>query len=156
MKQIRVLGNRLDKIMIKYNEALSIKKTYELISQRLDEERGTYESQLAKIEDSLQGKGRDLSELTIMSQDAVLSKQSVEKELNRFEAKANTSTISASRPKANKSSVGADLEFDLQNETQDTSIISMQQSKVSPPHFGRAITLTPSLMLGNESSSQKH
>ena len=31
MKQIRVIGNRLDKVMIKYNEALDMKKTYSLL-----------------------------------------------------------------------------------------------------------------------------
>jgi hypothetical protein len=31
MRQIRILENRLDKAMIKYNEAMSIKKTYELV-----------------------------------------------------------------------------------------------------------------------------
>ena len=30
-KQIRLVGNRLDKIMIKYNEALDVRKTYDLI-----------------------------------------------------------------------------------------------------------------------------
>ena len=35
MKQIRLLGNRLDKIMIKYNEALDVKKTYDLIQHKL-------------------------------------------------------------------------------------------------------------------------
>lgn len=31
MKQIRILENKLDKIMIKFNEAQSIKKTYEQV-----------------------------------------------------------------------------------------------------------------------------
>merc|ERR1719502_836442 len=36
MRHIRVLENRLDKAMIKYNEAMSIRKTYEQIVNRLD------------------------------------------------------------------------------------------------------------------------
>lgn len=39
-RQIRVLENRLDKAMIKYNEAVSIKKTYEMIVKKLKDERG--------------------------------------------------------------------------------------------------------------------
>ena len=42
--------NRLDKAMIKYNEAMSIKKTYELIVKRLKDERVGYDNQLAAIE----------------------------------------------------------------------------------------------------------
>ena len=40
------LENRLDKAMIKYNEAMSIRKTYEQILKRLKEERLSFENQL--------------------------------------------------------------------------------------------------------------
>ena len=59
MRTIRVMENRLDKAMIKYNEAMSIKKTYELIVKRLKEERIGYDNQLAAIEQSLKGKDND-------------------------------------------------------------------------------------------------
>ena len=42
-KQVRILENRLDKAMIKFNEAISIKKTYEIILKRLKEERIAYD-----------------------------------------------------------------------------------------------------------------
>ena len=38
-----MLENRLDKAMIKFNEATSIKKTYEVILKRLKEERISYD-----------------------------------------------------------------------------------------------------------------
>jgi hypothetical protein len=44
-RQIRILENKLDKIMIKYNEAHSIRKTYEQIVKRLKEERIGYDNQ---------------------------------------------------------------------------------------------------------------
>jgi coiled-coil domain-containing protein 151 len=44
MRTIRVMENRLDKAMIKYNEAMSIKNTYELIVNRLKEERIGYDN----------------------------------------------------------------------------------------------------------------
>ncbi len=44
MRKIRMLENRLDKAMIKYNEAQSIKRTYELIVKRLKEERVGYDN----------------------------------------------------------------------------------------------------------------
>lgn len=50
MRTIRVMENRLDKAMIKYNEAMSIKKAYELIVKRLKEERIGYDNQLGSIE----------------------------------------------------------------------------------------------------------
>jgi len=52
-RNIRTLENRLDKAMIKYNEAQSIHKTYEQIVKRLKEERIGFDNQLAAIERTL-------------------------------------------------------------------------------------------------------
>jgi len=49
MRTIRLLENRLDKVMIKFNEAQSIQQTYEQVVKRLKEERVGYDSQLAAI-----------------------------------------------------------------------------------------------------------
>lgn len=43
LKKMRILENKLDKAMMKFNEAISIKKTYEIILKRLNEERVAYE-----------------------------------------------------------------------------------------------------------------
>eukprot|EP01035_Chromulina_nebulosa_P014304 gene14304-18939_t len=58
-RRIRSLENKLDKAMIKYNEAQSIRKTYEQIVRRLAEERVGFDNQLAAIERSLAAKQRD-------------------------------------------------------------------------------------------------
>jgi hypothetical protein len=60
------MENRLDKAMIKYNEAMSIRKAYELIVKRLREERIGYDNQLSAIEQSLKGKDNDFSELVVL------------------------------------------------------------------------------------------
>lgn len=60
---MRILENRLDKLMIKNNEAASIKQTYTVILKRFREERTEYELQLSQIEKSLQGKSHDLSSM---------------------------------------------------------------------------------------------
>jgi len=59
-RNIRTLENRLDKAMIKYNEAQSIHKTYEQIVKRLKEERIGFDNQLAAIERTLKAKEKDL------------------------------------------------------------------------------------------------
>lgn len=86
MRTIRMLENRLDKAMIKYNEAMSIKKTYELIVKRLKDERVGYDNQLAAIEQSLKGKEHDFEELLLLSHDANHAKELAEGELRKFEA----------------------------------------------------------------------
>ena len=55
-RKIRMLENRLDKAMIKYNEAQSIRKTYEQIVKRLKEERVGFDNQLGAIERTLSAK----------------------------------------------------------------------------------------------------
>jgi len=85
MRQIRVLENRLDKAMIKYNEAQSIRKTYEQIVKRLKEERVGFDNQLAGIERTLKAKERDYEELLLLSHDAYHAKEMAQAELHRFE-----------------------------------------------------------------------
>merc|ERR1719478_348684 len=85
MRQIRVLENRLDKAMIKYNEAQSIRKTYEQIVKRLKEERVGFDNQLAAIERTLKAKEHDYEELLLLSHDAYHAKEMAQAELHRFE-----------------------------------------------------------------------
>merc|ERR1719217_2061750 len=85
MRHIRVLENRLDKAMIKYNEAMSIRKTYEQIVKRLKEERVGFDTQLPAIERTLKAKERDYEELLLLSHDAYHAKEMAQAELHRFE-----------------------------------------------------------------------
>ncbi|CAD8072020.1 unnamed protein product [Paramecium primaurelia] len=87
MRQIRILENNLDKVMIKYNEAQSIRKTYEQIVKRLKEERVGYDNQLAAIERSLKGKEHDYEELLLLAHDATHAKELAQAELKKYEHK---------------------------------------------------------------------
>jgi len=87
MRTIRILENRLDKVMIKYNEAQSIRKTYEQIVKRLKEERVGYDNQLAAIERSLKGKEHDFEELLLLKHDATHAKELAQAELRKYEQK---------------------------------------------------------------------
>lgn len=87
MRQIRILENRLDKVMIKFNEAQSIRKTYEQIVKRLKEERVGYDNQLAAIERSLKGKEHDFEELLLLAHDATHAKELAAAELKKYEHK---------------------------------------------------------------------
>jgi hypothetical protein len=87
MRTIRILENRLDKVMIKYNEAQSIRKTYEQIVKRLKEERVGYDNQLAAIERSLKGKEHDFEELLLLKHDANHAKELAQAELRKYEQK---------------------------------------------------------------------
>merc|ERR1719409_2486787 len=84
-RKIRMLENRLDKAMIKYNEAQSIRKTYEQIVRRLKEERVGFDNQLHAIERTLKAKEHDYEELLLLSHDAYHAKEMAQAELHRFE-----------------------------------------------------------------------
>ena len=84
-RRIRVLENRIDKAMIKYNEAQSIKKTYEGILHRLKEERVGFDHQLENLEKQLEAKKKDYEELLLLSHDALHAKEMAQAELHRFE-----------------------------------------------------------------------
>ena len=74
VKRIKLLENKLDKAMIKYNEAMSIRRTYEQILTRLKEERAGYDNQIAAIQKSLKAKGHDLNEFKLLLQDSKMAK----------------------------------------------------------------------------------
>eukprot|EP01022_Parablepharisma_sp_SALTPOND_P016480 TRINITY_DN241_c3_g1_i1.p3 TRINITY_DN241_c3_g1~~TRINITY_DN241_c3_g1_i1.p3 ORF type:complete len:294 (-),score=54.45 TRINITY_DN241_c3_g1_i1:1134-2015(-) len=81
MQTIRQLENKLDKAMIKYNEAMSIRKTYEMIVKRLQDERVGYDNQLAAIEKNLRGKEHDYEELLLLEHDAKYAQKEEEDKL---------------------------------------------------------------------------
>ena len=85
-RKIRMLENRLDKSMIKYNEAMSIRRTYEQIVRRLKDERVGFDNQLAAIERTLKAKDHDYQELLNMSHDAAHAKDIARAELAQFKA----------------------------------------------------------------------
>ncbi|CAM9343540.1 unnamed protein product, partial [Sphacelaria rigidula] len=82
-RKIRMLENRLDKAMIKYNEAQSIRKTYEQIVKRLKEERVGFDNQLGAVERTLQAKVKDYEELLLLSGDANHAREVAQSELDR-------------------------------------------------------------------------
>ena len=82
-RSIRMLENRLDKAMIKYNEAQSIRKTYEQIVKRLKEERIGFDNQLAALERTYAAKQRDYEELLLLSGDANHAREVAQQELER-------------------------------------------------------------------------
>lgn len=85
-RRIRALENKLDKAMIKYNEAQSIRKTYEQIVRRLKEERVGFDNQLAAIERTLSAKQRDYEELLLLAGDANQAREGALGELDRIRA----------------------------------------------------------------------
>ncbi|KAF1317713.1 hypothetical protein FI667_g14545, partial [Globisporangium splendens] len=82
-RKIRMLENRLDKAVIKYNEAQSIRKTYEQIVKRLKEERIGFDNQLAAIERALGAKQHDYEELVLLSSDATHAREMILQELEK-------------------------------------------------------------------------
>ena len=85
-QKIRMLENRLDKSLIKHNEAMSIRRTYETIVKRLRDERVGFDNQLAAIEKTLKAKEHDFLELKNMQHDAHHAKEVKKAEVQMFKA----------------------------------------------------------------------
>lgn len=96
-RRIRALESRLDKSLIKYNEAVSIKRTYELIARRLKDERVGFDNQLAAIERTLKSKEYDYQELLKMSHAANHAKEKAKRDLQQFKLKFDADRRSKDR-----------------------------------------------------------
>lgn len=75
--------------MIKFNEAQSLRKTYEQVIKLLQEERIRFDNQLHAFEKTLKMKKQDAMELEVMSRDANHAKDVAKAELGKFEAQVN-------------------------------------------------------------------
>jgi len=85
LRQIRVLENRLDKALIKFNEAQSIRRTYEQIVKTLCKEKTGFDAQISALEGTLRAREKDHEELLLLSHDAYHAKEMAQAELHRFE-----------------------------------------------------------------------
>ena len=73
--EIRMLENRLDKALIKYNEAQSVRRTYEQIVKKLQEDRLLFDNQINHFERTLKAKKQEVAELELLSKDANHAKE---------------------------------------------------------------------------------
>jgi chromosome segregation ATPase len=74
-QKIRQLENRLDRAMIKFTEAQSIRKTYEQILKHLQQERLVFDNQISAFESTLKTKRAEMQRLEMMSRDALHAKE---------------------------------------------------------------------------------
>lgn len=75
--------HRLDKALIKYNEAQSIRSTYAHIVKRLKDERLSFNNQLTALERTLKAKNRDHDELSLLSGDANHAREAAQHDLQQ-------------------------------------------------------------------------
>lgn len=73
--------------MIKFNEAISIKKSYDIILKKLKEERIVYDKQLESMETQLKTKKKEFDEMLLLSHDANHAKEMVENDLQNYTKK---------------------------------------------------------------------
>jgi len=145
MKEISVLENRLDKALIKYNEAQSIKKMYEQILKKLQEEQLTFDQQLAYYEKTLKVKKQDIVELEYMSRDANHAKEIAKAELAKFEQQVNEERKHREKElETKKEMVKQKLEFHEKNDRKVRQMeelrndVQIAQDQVNKEHFDEA------------------
>lgn len=74
-RKIRVLENNLDLVTIKFNEACSIRKTYENIIRKVKDEQVRYTNQLSALEKELQWRSSEAVEKSALCHLAVQARQ---------------------------------------------------------------------------------
>ena len=86
-KQIRILENKLDKTIIKFNEAQNIKKMYELELKGLKEEKVSYDVEIEKIEKELKVKDDEFGQVKKMLRNALRAKNNAFNSLKTIDNK---------------------------------------------------------------------
>ena len=76
--------------MIKFNEAVSIKKTYEVILTGLKEEKISYDRQLEGLEKAIKSQDKDYNELLLLSHDANHARELAEQDFSIYEKQVDS------------------------------------------------------------------
>ena len=77
----------MDKGILKYNEATSITKTYEVIVSKLKEERVVYDKQLSNLATQLKEKSVEVDNMLLMSHDANTAKKRSEQDFREEQSR---------------------------------------------------------------------
>ena len=77
----------MDKGILKYNEATSITKTYEVIVSKLKEERVVYDKQLSNLATQLKEKSVEVDNMLLMSHDANNAKKRSEQDFREEQSR---------------------------------------------------------------------
>ena len=112
------MGNRLDKVLNKYNESVDIRKTYDVILSKLQQERINYERTLQNMEKKLRDKNCDVKELLTLTKQAQTLKQETQKKLEMAQNGEELSTMSNIVPVEKNLTLSSDLQHDL-NQTKN-------------------------------------
>lgn len=86
-KQIRILENKLDETIIKFNEAQNIKAGYEAQLRTFKEEKVTYNIEIEKIEKELKKKDEEMLRVREMLKHAIKAKESAYVSLKNIDNK---------------------------------------------------------------------
>lgn len=83
-QKIRTLENRLDKCLMKHNEVEAIRKTYEVLLERLQLEQAGFDLQLNALEKTLASDDKELSELAAVGMEAATGRDNAKAELAKL------------------------------------------------------------------------
>lgn len=103
------MGNRLDKVLNKYNESVDIRKTYDVILSKLQQERVNYERTLTNMEKKLKDKNCDIKELLTLTKQAQQIKLETQKRLEMVQNGEELSTMSNVVPVEKNLTMSSDL-----------------------------------------------
>ena len=86
-KRIKILENKVDNLMIKFNEAMNIKRMYEGLILSLRHQRTTYDKQISKMEQAAEAEETEVQLAASAYQKALLAKQACSQKYKDYEAR---------------------------------------------------------------------
>lgn len=86
-QKIRTLENRLDKCLIKHNEVEAIRKTYEVILERLQLEQAGFDLQLNALEKTIASDQKEFNDLNTVGAEAAKARDEAKADVNKLKKK---------------------------------------------------------------------
>lgn len=109
-KRIKILENKVDNLMIKFNEAMNIKRMYEGLILTLKQQRTTYDKKIVAMERLAAEKEEEVEAAGELHQRAVLKKQAISQKYKDYECRRDEVQAQREKYLVNRKLIETELE----------------------------------------------
>lgn len=110
-KRIKILENKVDNLMIKFNEAMNIKRMYEGLILSLKQQRTTYDKKIVAMERMGAEKERDVQEASEVYHQAVQKKHLISQKFKDYECRRDEAQAQREKYLVSRKQIENEIEF---------------------------------------------
>lgn len=121
-KRIKILENKVDNLMIKFNEAMNIKRMFEGLILNLKQQRTTYDKKISKMEKETLDKENEVKQAIGIFQNTIQKKQIITQKYKDYENRRDEVQAQREEHLINRKIVGSEIDNILKKDIKKNKI----------------------------------